>query len=93
MKPLDWLRRQAKPMTPEQETIFLQICEAVDANIRDARLALAQLAPPREPFTMPSATRPRIPASERVPSWSSRCDCWPQYIDCCCDVRKHAQRQ
>lgn len=116
MKPMDWLRRQAKPMTPEQKTIFLQVCEAVDTNIRDARLALAQPAPPRETFTMPSFTveieakltetgaeqirrqfeaalRPRIPASARVPSADSTCDCWPHYIDCCCDVRKHAQQQ
>jgi len=25
-----------------------------------------------------------------VPSWSSRCDCWPHYIDCCCYQRKRA---
>jgi len=24
------------------------------------------------------------------PSWSSRCDCWPHYIDCCCYQRKRA---
>jgi len=27
------------------------------------------------------------------PSWSSRCDCWPQYIDCCCKQRRHAKQQ
>jgi len=28
-----------------------------------------------------------------VPSWNSRCDCWPQYIDCCCKQRRHAKQQ
>jgi len=57
VKPLDWLRRQTKPMTQEQQTRFLQVCEAVDASIRNARLAPAQLAPPREiPWANPAHT-------------------------------------
>lgn len=57
MNPMEWLRRQKKPMTPEQQTRFLQVCEAVDTSIRNARLAPAQLAPPREiPWTNPVRT-------------------------------------
>jgi hypothetical protein len=29
----------------------------------------------------------------RVPSRNSNCDCWPQYIYCCCDVRKRRKQQ
>jgi len=123
VKPLDWLRRQTKPMTPEQQNRFLQVCEAVDANIRNARLAPAQLAPPigdmptRHVLPPPAARDEPAPtgfiridhtltdveaeqvrqrfqtALTRKPSADSSCDCWPQYIDCCCDVRKHTQRQ
>lgn len=57
----------------------------------DCELTKAEAEQIRQRFQ--TALKPRIPASARMPSADSNCDCWPQYIDCCCDVRKHAQCQ
>lgn len=38
MSPLEYLRRQKRSMTAEQQARFLEITEAVDANIRAARV-------------------------------------------------------
>lgn len=44
MNPLEWLRRQTRPLSPQHRARFLEACEAMDADARRARLAPPQLA-------------------------------------------------
>lgn len=84
MSPLEWLRRRPRSLSPEHQARFLEACEAVDAGIRGARLAPAQVAKPTTP--------PReIPWANGVRT-AGACPHDVIYSECSCDRRERSKR-